>query len=50
MLASEPTEQHMFSVEDVDGAINGLYSALTGSIYNATAPGSPGPSSDLVTE
>eukprot|EP00075_Anas_platyrhynchos_P026647 XP_027315900.1 von Willebrand factor A domain-containing protein 2 isoform X4 [Anas platyrhynchos] len=38
MLASEPTKQHMFSIEDADGAINGLYSALTGSIYNATAP------------
>eukprot|EP00075_Anas_platyrhynchos_P014301 XP_027303554.1 von Willebrand factor A domain-containing protein 2 [Anas platyrhynchos] len=26
MLASEPTEQHVFSVEDADGAINSLYS------------------------
>lgn len=50
MLASEPTEQHVFFVGDADDAINGLYSALAGSIYNATAPGSPSPSSDLVTE
>ncbi|KAM9188444.1 LOW QUALITY PROTEIN: von Willebrand factor A domain-containing protein 2 [Mergus octosetaceus] len=50
VLASEPTEQHMFSAEDADGATNGLYSALAGSICTATAPGSPGPGSDLITE
>ncbi|NXN26921.1 VWA2 protein, partial [Nycticryphes semicollaris] len=39
VLASEPTDQHVFFAGDADDAANGLYSTLTGSVCSATAPG-----------
>ncbi|KAM9010997.1 von Willebrand factor A domain-containing protein 2 isoform 2-T3 [Ara ararauna] len=39
MLASEPIEQHVLFAGDADDAANGLYSTLTGSVCNTTAPG-----------
>ncbi|XP_040419528.1 von Willebrand factor A domain-containing protein 2 isoform X2 [Cygnus olor] len=39
VLASEPTEQHVLFAGDATDAANGLYSALTGSICRAAAPG-----------
>ncbi|PKU31745.1 von willebrand factor a hypothetical protein [Limosa lapponica baueri] len=38
VLASEPTDQHVFFAGDADDAANGLYSTLTGSVCSATAP------------
>ncbi|NXN35742.1 VWA2 protein, partial [Rhinoptilus africanus] len=39
VLATEPTDQHVFFAGDADDAANGLYSTLTGSVCRATAPG-----------